>query len=243
MALPIIPLATFVIKDKSLPNGKITIKPFTVGQASILLQVKESKDQEEILHAVKQVISECVVEPELDIEKLPVFILEFIFIKIRERSIGEIIDLSFRCTNKVIKDEAEKECGGAIDFKIDLRNINVTYPEGSKNIFYVSDTIGVELFYPSINSSRGIDSEIDIIPMISRHIKTIFNGDEVWSREDCTSEEIDDFVSQIPLLVKNEIIELFFGKMPSVKHEHTQKCPSCGTIHNIAIEGLNDFFG
>lgn len=246
MALPIIPLATFDVKHKSLPNGKIVMKPFTTGQETVLLQVKDSEKKEEILGAIKQIIKECVVEPaNFDVSKIPTFAIEYIFIKIRERSNGEIVELAYRCTNKIKsmkEDEPEKVCGGKIEFKLDLRDVTIDYPEGSTDVFKITEDIGLKLFYPSLETSSSMESDEDAVELIVKHIDSIFDGDTVYNSEDSTEAEKTEFVKQIPSKVKNEIMSNFFNKLPTVKYKTSQVCPDCGMKHDIVLEGMSDFF-
>lgn len=245
MALPVIPLAHFDIKDKRLPGGKLTMKPFTVGQEAILLQIKDSENKEEILSSIKQIINECVVEPkDFNVYAIPFFLVELIFLKLRERSNGETIELTYRCNN-ITDDTVEPvvKCGQKMEFSIDLREISITEPEGHTDTFTIAGDIGIQFQYPSLETIDKITDPDDILEALVLSTKAIYQGDEVWLASDSTKEELTAFVSQIPTKVKQEIVENFFNKVPRVKKVVDLKCPKCGYEHKINLEGITDFFG
>ena len=125
-ALPIIPKKTFEIKSKYLPKGKISLIPFTVGLEDILIQVKDAEDDREKMQAIKQVVQACNQTPGLDVEALPLFMIEEIFLRLRQNSIGEIIEQQYRCANELVAtDGGTTECGSLIPIQIDTREFKI----------------------------------------------------------------------------------------------------------------------
>ncbi len=251
LKLPKIDLPTFTVSNKFLPNGKVVMHPFTVGTEKLLLQLKDSKNQEEILTVIKQVVQSCVVEPaNFDVTNVPMFCLELLFIRLREKSNGEIIDLTYKCNVESKERRPDGEitvCDGRIDFQVDLREVDISQQNEGKDVFEISNDIGIQLEYPSLNSALSIQTD-DVIELIRTHVKSIYHGDDVWTKSELFADEVSstetmEFINQIPSSVKNEIVEKFFGSAPKVKHTIKPVCPKCHTVHTIELEGISDFFG
>lgn len=238
MSLPIIPRAEFLIKNQLLPGGQVTLRPMTVGSETTLLQIKDSKDVDQIMTGVKQVLKDCIVDG-LPPGQYPISFIEFMFMKVVSKSSGEVRDLAFICKNNV----DDKECGHKNDVKLDLDQISIQPEEGFKNVFTIHGDIGIKMRMLSLDDASKLKEEATMAETIAAHVDCIFEGDKVWSRADVSDEEILGFVKSMSLEMREEIVNDFFSKMPSLKHTIKFKCPSCGHDHSVELEGLKDFFG
>ncbi|BAU40016.1 hypothetical protein [Ralstonia phage RSP15] len=243
MALPILPRTEYVVKNKFYPKGKLTLMPFTVGEEPILLQAKDGTDKEK-LDAVRQLVNACVKEK---LEKpLPIFVIEELFLRLRERSIGEILDLTFGCDGKVTVNEEgqepyEKDCEAKFPVEIDLREIKIKEdPEHTQTIM-LTETIGVKMRYPTVDDFDAIDVT-DSKAIFMNSIESIFEGDNVSYPEDASKEELEAFYKSMNFQQKADIVNKFFAKQPSLHYEKSFKCPKCGKQHDITFTNVRDFF-
>jgi hypothetical protein len=240
-ALPIIPKKTFDVKSKFLPKGKITLTPFTVGLEDILIQVKDAEDDREKMQAIKQVVQACNQTPGLDVETLPLFLVEEIFLRLRQNSIGELIDQTYLC--QTVNDEDEKKCGQTIPIQIDLREFKIVEEEGHTNTIIIADPIGIKFRYPSIALFEAADTDTtNEIETIISCIDTIFDAENVYSSDDYTRDQLKEFWDQLTLMQKKDVYDKFFTGMPHLFYSQTVTCPKCGTIHEIEFNSVQEVF-
>ena len=236
--LPKIEYPLYDIYIKSLDRN-VKFRPFLVKEEKILLIAKESKEVNSIQTAIKQIITNCAQEP-LDVESLPIFDIEMIFVKLRAKSVGESIKMSFNCQNVLLDGSV---CNADTDYTINLDK--VVYSESSDhnpNIM-LTDKIGIKLKYPNINSFVNIDeNEIDTsLKELMGSIEYIFDNDSVTYPKDCTEEKLLEFIENISTETFLKIRE-FFNSAPKVVLDDNVKCSKCGFEHTIHTEGLLDFF-
>ncbi len=241
--LPIIPLVHFTIEHPGFNGGSITMKPFTVGQEAVLLQIKDSKDVKQITKAVTQIAKECTVDADNhDFDKIPFYLIELMFLRLRQHSNGEIVDLNFRC--KEPTGEEGKACENLMQVQIDLREVGLQTPGEYKEAFTLYDngenSIGVEFKQPSIAT---VDEEGDFVESLTPLVHKIWQGEEVWEGAKLQKKEVEAFLRGIPTKKKKEIVDCFLTNGPRVKHLIERKCEKCGKVHKIELEGLEDFFG
>lgn len=252
MSLPVLPKKSFTFKSEHVPKGKIELLPFNVGQESILLQVKESTDRKEILLALKQLISECIQTKGVDVTKLPLFVIEEIFLRLRENSIGEIIELKYKCPvveQEAITDEYGKilkpavKCNGSMPLSMDLREMKLLKPKGHTNTVIIAEPIGMKFKYPSIDLYEKAEDEIaDEKDLIIECIDVIFDGDNVHNAADSTKEELLAFWNQFTIKQKNEVFQAFFSAMPHLHYEKELVCDKCGHKHTLEVNSLQEIF-
>lgn len=239
MTLPVLPKKTFTMKSEFLSKGKVELQPFTVGQESILLSVKDSKDKKEILLALKQIIQECILTKGVDVGKLPVFVVEEIFLRLREQSIGEIQEMKYRCTKEV----EGVECGGTMPLSLDYRHMKLVKPEGHNNTVIVADSIGLKFKYPSIDLYEKAEDEIkEEKDLLIECIECIFDGDTVYPASEHSKEELLAFWNQFTLKQKTLVYESFFGVMPHLHYEAELTCPKCNGKHTLELNSLYEVF-
>jgi hypothetical protein len=242
-ALPLIPKKTFELRSKFLPKGKITLAPFTVGLEDILIQVKDAEDDREKMQAIKQVVQSCCQTPGLDVEALPLFLIEEIFLRLRQNSIGEIIEQQYRCTNEVEAEDEVKECGNLIPIQIDLRDFKVVEEEGHTNTIIVSEPIGIKFRYPSIALLESADaSTTDEVETILSCIESVFDAENVYSADEYTRSQLKEFWDQLTLMQKKEVFDKFFKSMPHVHYHKELVCSKCGTTHEIEFNSVGEVF-
>ena len=243
MALPTIAVPKYQLKIPS--SGKeVNYRPFLVKEEKILLIAMESDKEEEMTTAIKDIIHNCVYE-DLDVKNMPMFDIEYIFLQLRAKSKGEIVDLSFECG----------KCKKPIAIQVDLSKIEITRTEGHDIKIPLSDDVGVIMKYPSMDIQKVISKENsdveNIFTTISFCIESIWDKETVYASKDHTKEELNEFMESLPDESFTKI-QNFFDTVPVLKHEVELKCTSkngkgknasiCGWKDTKTLEGLGSFF-
>ena len=239
MPLPTIATPTYELE---LPSTKKSVKfrPFLVKEEKLLVLALESEDTKQITTAIKAVLNNCVLSRGIKIEKLPTFDIEFLFLNIRAKSVGEEIEL-----NITAPDDGVTE----IPVVIDLDSIKVTESEDHNKQIKLNDELMMEMKYPSLdefiknnfdfNSSEvGIEKSFELIASC---IDKIYNEDEVWTTADVSKKEVIDFLEQMNSVQFKEI-EKFFQTMPKLSHTIKVKNPKTKVESEVVLEGLSSFF-
>ena len=225
--------------ELTLPsNGKkISYRPFVEYERKLLLMAVETKEKKEYLIAIKKIIESCCenVNP----ENLAIFDLEYIFIHLRAKSIGEIVKLNFRCDNVV----EGKSCGKIMNPEVDLTKVEV---EGVRKDLKIklTPTFGVKMKYPSIeaiNISYDITSRNYLYEIILNSIDFIWENENIYYTKDYDKSDILDFIMK---LTHDQFTKLeeFIGEMPILRKVLIHKCPKCSFEHTITLEGYQSFF-
>jgi len=243
MALPKLNVPVY---EAILPSTETVIKyrPFLVKEEKILLTAMESEDDKSISGAIKQIINNCV-QGTLDVDRLPTFDIEYLFLRLRAKSVGEEVSIGlkpFPCSQN-----NGELCEKTTEIKINLEEVKVVKNEKHTNKIMLSDNIGIMLTYPNIEKLQGImkDSKSQIdqgIDMIKDSVSMIFTQEETHERDSFTPEELDEFFDS---LTSDQFIKIrdFFDTMPTLKHTVKYKCSTCGEDKETTIQGLNSFFG
>lgn len=233
MTLPKISHPTFKITVPSTKKA-LTFRPFLVKEEKILLMAKTSRDSNDILTAVKQVVNNCCEERGFDINKLTLFDLEYVFLKIRASSVGNIIPLTF----KDLEDEKEYK------FEVDLNKVEVEYPKDTNNKIQINDSVGIIMKYPSASLyddknflSLGDDAMFELM---IRCVDKIYSGDEVFDPGSYSHEQMSNFIDGLDVKTF-EKIQAFLSNAPIMKHVITYM-NSKGNERKIELKTLNDFF-
>ena len=243
MALPTIAVPKYTLKIPS-SGREVSYRPFLVKEEKILLIAMESEDEKQMSTAIKEIIKNCILE-EVDVKTMPMFDIEYIFLQLRAKSKGEIIDLSFECG----------KCKKPIATKVDLSKIGITRTEGHTNKIQLSDDVGIIMNYPSMeiqNIVKGDGTEVEnIFNTIIFCIDSIWDKESVFSTKDHTKQEIETFVESLPDTSFTKI-QNFFDTVPVLKHDVEIKCTSkngksknasiCGWKETKTLEGLGSFF-
>ena len=227
--------------DLVLPSTqkKITYRPFLVKEEKLLVLALESESTKQITTAIKSVLKSCILTRGIKVEKLPTFDIEYLFLNIRARSVGEEVEV-----NIVAPDDGETN----VTVTIDLEDIQVQTNENHSNKIKLDETLVMEMKYPSleqfISNNFDFEGETDInqsFELIASCIDKIYNEDEVWSTDDCTKKEVVDFLEQMSSTQFKEI-EQFFETMPKLSHTIEITNPSTKVKSTIVLEGLSSFF-
>ena len=228
-----------------ISTGKtVRIRPFLVKEQKLFLMASESEDQKETVNVIRQVLKNCILD-EIDVDSLPTFDLEWLFINLRARSVEEVVELRYRCNNK-LKDEngEEKSCGGAVEFDLNLLEITPTKNPEHTNKIQLTDNLGVCLKYPTfemIQKYETMDENDVMMNVLVDCIDFIYDKDSVYYAKDSTKEELIDFVDNLQQ-VHLEKIKKFFDTLPEIKKDVHFKCPKCGYEEDIEIKGMQNFF-
>lgn len=240
MAIPKIDLPIYELKLPS--NGKeVRVRPFVVKEEKLLLMAAESGDTDEIIKTTKQIINNCLIDSDVKIETLPFFDVDFLFIALRAKSIGEKIDMSFTCNNTT----DDKICKSVFDVPIDIADAHVVKPEGISNKIDLGGNLSVKMKYPNYSIMKVIndnDSIIDKkIKVIANCIENIVQGDKVMGTKDFTKKEVEDFVEG---LTKSQFekLEIFVDNFPYFVVDLDHKCQKCGFEHHIEYRDFASFF-
>ena len=236
MALPVLTTPTYELEIPST-DEKIKYRPFLVKEEKILLIAMESNDNAEIIQAVKTIVSECTFN-KLNLGQMPMFDVEYVFLQIRAKSVGEVSELKLLC-----QDDRETYA----DAKINLSEIEVEEIEGHTNKIELTDEMGIIMQYPTIDSfaNTGITNinSSNMLDVISSCILQIYDkkGEEVHFAKDQTAKELSDFIEQLNTKQFREL-QKFFDTMPRLTHTVTIENPKTKVKSEVVLSGLNDFF-
>jgi hypothetical protein len=240
MALPIVNAPEYFLELPS--NGKkVKYRPFVVREEKVLLLALESEDVAEMSNAVKNVLSSCVKGDNLDIETLPTFDIEYLFLNIRGKAVGEEIELQLLCP-----DDGETY----VKTKIFIDEIKVKKDPTHTNKIKINDDLMMEMRYPSleqfIKSNFNFEDRKNQLEqsfeLVAACVDKIYNQEEVWTSSDVTTQEIVDFLDNLNSVQFSEI-EKFFETMPKLEHKVKIKNPETKVESTITLAGLSDFFG
>jgi hypothetical protein len=245
MGLPKIDVPIYEI-TLPLLQKKVKIRPFRVKEEKILLMAMESEDDAAVLLAIKQIVNNCCVD-DLDVDSLPVLDLEYMFLQLRARSIGEIIDLQYRCNNDVVNEGETKKCGNIIKLNFNALEIQPEFDAEHNKKIQLTQKLGVVMKYPDFklvnkisNLSNLPDTDV-IAKTISGCIDYIFDSDSVYYAKDATEDELVDFVDSLTREQFAKIQE-FFDTVPKMKKNLAFKCSKCGYEEELVLEGIQSFF-
>jgi hypothetical protein len=238
MVLPKISTPIYELEIPSLKK-KIRYRPFLVKEEKILIIALESEDSKQIANAVKNVISNCILSKGVKVEDLSTFDIEYLFLNIRGKSVGETVDVLITCPD----DETTQ-----VPMSINLDEINVEVdPKHSRDI-KLDDTLTLRMRYPSMtefiknnfDSGDGVSVD-DTFDLIISCIEQIYSEEESWTASDSTKKELLEFVEQLSSKQFKEV-EKFFETMPKLSHTIKVKNPKTGVESEVVLEGLSAFF-
>lgn len=221
-------------------SGKeIQYRPFVVKEEKILIIALESEDQRQIIDAMKTVLKNCITTKGIKIDDLPTFDLEYLFLNIRARSIGEIVKVNVVCPDDGVT---------SIQTEINLFDISVETQEGHSRDINLGNNLMLRMKYPSINQfveqnfstvGQSVDSSFDLVASC---IETVYQGDEAWSAKDVSKKELLDWVENLFTNQLQEIEKTFFDSMPVLRHRFKVINPTTNNENEIVMEGLASFF-
>jgi len=240
MPLPTIETPTYELKLPS-SNKRVKYRPFLVKEEKILIIALESKNENEITNAVTDVLKKCILTKGVDVDNLPTFDIEYLFLNIRAKSIGEDIKLTVTCPD----DNKTK-----VPVTIYVDEIKVQKQKGHKPDIVLDDKMTLRMKYPSLNqfvkNNFSTDDEADTMVdktfrVVADCIDTIYTQEDAWDAKDYTPQERLDFVQQLNSKQYKEV-EKFFSTMPKLSHKIDVINPNTKEKGSVTLEGLADFF-
>jgi len=236
---------TPIYEVKLISSGKVVqFRPFLVKEQKLFLMNTENDDVDATIRVIRQVLKNCVLS-DIDVDALPVFDLEYLFMHLRARSVSEVVNLKYRCNNIVKNTKGEdKDCGTINEISFNVLEIKPTLTEGHVNKFQLTDKVGIVMRYPTfelMQKSAGREDADVIMDLIYASIEQVYDEDTVYHMKDNTRDEIIEFVDN--LQQKDlENIRKFFDTMPKLEKKIEYKCKKCDYQENIALEGVQSFF-
>jgi len=239
MALPIIETQTY---ELTLPSADVKVKfrPFLVKEEKVLLQALESQEQKEIINALKNIVSACTFGT-LKVDELPTFDLEYVFLQIRAKSVGEVAKLKVLCPDDKTT---------YADVEVDLSKVDVQVDDKHTNNIVIDEDkkIGMILKYPTLNSvdpttdfSKGVKTET-LFEIIGNSIFQIYEGENVYNASDYKKDELNKFIESLDSKSFTKVQE-FYNTMPKLIHEIEVENPKTKVKSKVTLQGLTDFFG
>lgn len=240
MSLPKIDLPVY---DFTIPSsGKvIKVRPFTVKEEKLLLMAIESKSATDIISTVKQVINNCVQNNEIDVDKLPFFDIDYLFIFLRAKSVGEEVVVSMTCNNTLENGEI---CNNVFETKADVSNVELARFQELTDDIKLGPASGVKMRYPNYGIMRKIEELPDIdkkTHIIVSSIDFIYDKSGMHSYKDYTTDELKDFVENLTEANYRKL-EAYVDGFPTIVGKIETDCPKCGFHHNVRYTEFTDFF-
>tara|TARA_Y100000996_G_C22492407_1_gene630777 strand:+ start:561 stop:1280 length:720 start_codon:yes stop_codon:yes gene_type:complete len=239
MPLPTISTPTY---ELTLPssNRKIKYRPFLVKEEKILILAMESQDTKQIARSVKDVIAKCILTRGIKVEKLSTFDIEYLFLNIRGKSVGEQIEVMVTCP-----DDGKTQ----VPMSINIDSIKIHKDKKHSTDITLDDTYTLRMKYPSLNEfiknnfgsaeNMGVDDTFDLIASC---IDQVYSDEESWTSDECTKKELSDFVESLNSS-QFKLVENFFLTMPKLSHKIKVTNPNTKVESDVTIEGLQSFFG
>ena len=238
MPLPKISTPTY---ELVLPSSgkKVKYRPFLVKEEKILIMALESEDTKQITSAIKSVLSDCILSRGIKIDKLATFDIEYLFLNVRGKSVGETVEVNVTCP-----DDGQTK----VEMVIDIDSIKIQKDSNHSNIIKLDDSLSVQMNYPSLdqfietNFDTSSNSQVDeSLNVIMSCIKQVYNEEEAWEASDCTKKELRDFVESMNSKQFKQV-ENFFETMPKLSHKVKVMNPNTKVESEVVIEGLASFF-
>ena len=233
MPLPVINAPTY---ELTIPSTGQTVqyRPFLVKEEKILLMANEGGEASEIVRAMKQIIGNCI-QNGYNTDNMPLFDVEYIFLKLRSKSVNEFSEVGFRCP----------ECDEVNRVQIDLSGVEITTDDAHSNKVELTNDIGLIMKYPQLDSINMNDlqsTDVDtIFNVVSSCVDSIYQGEEIHDSGDYTKQEISEFINN---LTQEQFLKIqqFFDTMPKLSHTVPYKCGKCEYDEPLLLEGLQNFF-
>ena len=232
MALPLNEVPKYTCKLPST-GQTITYRPFLVKEQKVMLMAMESENDKEIGQAVTDTMQSCIVS-DIDIAKLPIYDFEYLYLKVRAKSVGETVKLRIKCPDD------EKEI---VEKEVNIDKIEVDIPKDHTNKIEFESNYGVVMKYPTINTFQNVPESTTALSfkLVQDSIQTIYKGDEVYDRNNISNEELEEFVNNMTQQQFNKI-QTFFDTMPRVRHNIKYQNPKTGKEFEMNLTGTSDFF-
>ena len=240
MALPKIDVPIY--ETKLISTGKtVKFRPFLVKEQKLFLMASESGEIKESVDIIKQILNNCLLS-KVDIDELPTFDLEHLFIQLRARSVGEVVNLRYNCNNTV----DDKPCNSVVKFDLNILELQPKMSEEHSNKIVITDKLGLVMKYPTFQMVNDVNvknlNDLDgIMELIVKCIDYIYDDNQIYYSKDATREELMDFIDSMQQ-DDLEKIQKFFNTMPKFEKKLEFKCAKCKYEEDIVLEGIQNFF-
>ena len=237
MPLPKINTPTYELVIPST-GKKARYRPFLVREEKILILALESEDMSQITNAIVEIMSACILTKGIKVLELSTFDIEYIFLNIRSKSVGEVIEVNVTCP-----DDGETK----VSMEINIDDIKVQKDKNHTNLIKLDESLSMKMKYPSIEQfvennfevkKQNVDQSLD---MITSCIDQVYTEEEAWAASDCTKDELKEFIEQMNTKQFKEI-EKFFTTMPKLSHTVKVQNPETKVKSDVVLEGLASFF-
>ena len=239
MALPQLNTVNY---DMVIPSTgeQVKYRPFVVREEKVLLTAMESGDAQQITNAMRDIVKVCTFD-KVEVRDLAMYDLEYIFLKLRSKSVGEKATILLKCS--------DDECGHMTPVEINLDEIELEGNPKAESTIQITDDIGVSFKFPTVGRMEDVmkglkaETQIDmVLGMMVASIVSIHDAEKVYNSVDSTPQELMDFIESLNKL-QFEKLQDFFNSFPKLRKEVTWTCEKCGKENSVVLEGLNDFFG
>ena len=226
-------------------DQELRFRPFTVKEEKLFLMASESEELETIVNTIKQILNNCILD-ELDVNILPLFDIEYLFLHIRARSISEIVNLKYKCNNDITTEGAKEshKCNNVVEIDLNILEVQPEKQTGHTNKIEITEKMGMIMKYPSFETLKNIDAQNEadsIIKTTVSCIEYVYDSESIYYAKDSTEEELIEFLESMQ--AKDlEKIKFFFDTMPKMKKDIEFKCNKCGHEEKIELEGIQNFF-
>ena len=240
MALPINTTPSYTV---TLPSDKRLVKyrPFLVKDQKNLMIAQQSENQQVMADTLKSVIANCLVDNDIDVNTLATFDMEYLFLHIRGKSVGEDVPLVLRCD----EDHGEDNKKAVIKYSVKIDDIEVKFSDEHESKFTLFNDVGVQMRYPSFDILDKLKTNVNdaemMFDIIGQCIEYVYDDNEVYYTHEQTKEEINQFLDNLTS-EQFDKIQKFFDTMPKLTHTVEYDCPVCSKHHKVTIEGLQSFF-
>ena len=239
MPLPKISTPTYELELPST-GKKVRYRPFLVKEEKILIMALESQDMKQITSAITTVLKDCILSRGIRIKELATFDIEYLFLNVRAKSVGETVEVNITCP-----DDGETQ----VQVEIDIDSIKVQKSDTHSDIIQLDNDLSLQMNYPSLNQFietnfevGGEKSEVEqSLNVIMSCIKQVYSSEESWDATDCSKKELKDFVEQMNSKQFKQV-EDFFNTMPKLSHTLKVTNPNTKVKSDVTIEGLASFF-
>lgn len=230
------------IYDLVIPSTgqSIKVRPFNVKEEKLLFMAVESNDADEIVKTVKQVINNCIINADINIDKLPFFDVDYMFIFLRAKSIGESVEVNMTCNNDL---EDGRRCGNVFEADMDIAKIDIIKSDVNDDI-KLNRNKGVKMKYPTYSLMKHLESVPAIdkkTVIIVNSIDRIYDEKGMYSSKDYTKEQLTEFVEALTEENYNKL-ENYVDNFPTFAARLDAKCPKCGFEHHVRYTDFTDFF-
>lgn len=222
----------------------VRYRPFLVKEEKLLLMAIESNDNKSMVDAIKQIVNNCLID-DINISEMPITDLEYLFLNLRAKSVGEVVELQYKCNNVIKKEnDEEKSCGGVFKFQVNLLEVTPEIDKNHNKKIELTSTMGIVMKYPNFNTFQNLKDESaveNIIKIIIGSVDYIYDEDTIFYNKDVPEEEMQQFMENLTREQFSKI-QNFFETLPKIKKDINFKCPKCDYTEDIAVEGIQNFF-